>query len=35
MFKKDPTALNYPASYIVPVYGRLTWYIDKEAGRLL
>jgi 6-phosphogluconolactonase len=35
MFKKDPTALNYPASYIVPVYGLLMWYIDKEAGRLL
>lgn len=35
MFKKDPSSLNYPASLIVPVYGRLNWYIDKEAGRLL
>jgi len=35
MFKKDPLALNYPATYIVPLYGRLTWFIDKEAGRLL
>ena len=35
MFKNDLSALNYPATYIVPVYGRLNWYIDKEAGRLL
>ena len=35
LFKKDPSSLNYPASHIVPVYGRLNWYIDKEAGRLL
>ena len=24
-----------PASYIVPVYGVLRWFIDKEAGSLL
>ncbi len=35
LFKKDPHSLNYPAAYIVPVYGRLSWYIDKEAGGLL
>jgi 6-phosphogluconolactonase len=35
IFKKDPSASNYPASYIVPVYGRLDWFIDKEAGKLL
>jgi 6-phosphogluconolactonase len=35
LFKKDPSSLNYPAALIVPVYGRLNWYIDKEAGRLL
>lgn len=28
-------AQNFPASYIVPVNGRLSWFIDKEAGRLL
>jgi 6-phosphogluconolactonase len=28
-------AHNFPASYIVPVYGQLSWLIDKEAGRLL
>jgi 6-phosphogluconolactonase len=35
MFKNDPLALNYPASYVVPVNGRLTWFIDQEAGSLL
>jgi 6-phosphogluconolactonase len=28
-------ALNFPASHIVPVYGVLSWYLDKEAGVLL
>jgi 6-phosphogluconolactonase len=35
MFKKDPLALNYPASFVVPVHGRLRWFIDQEAGSLL
>jgi 6-phosphogluconolactonase len=35
IFKKDPFAINFPAYNIVPVYGDLTWYIDKEAGSLL
>ena len=35
IFKNDISALNYPATYIVPVYGRLSWFIDKEAGKLL
>jgi 6-phosphogluconolactonase len=35
MLKKDPTAKNYPATFIVPVYGHLTWFIDKEAAVLL
>jgi 6-phosphogluconolactonase len=35
IFKKDPSALKYPASFIVPVYGQLGWFIDKEAGILL
>jgi len=35
ILKKDPLALNYPASYIVPVHGSLSWYIDQEAGSLL
>ena len=35
LFTKDPHSLNYPAAYIVPVHGRLSWYIDREAGGLL
>jgi 6-phosphogluconolactonase len=35
IFRQDASALNYPATYIVPVYGRLNWFIDKEAGKLL
>jgi 6-phosphogluconolactonase len=35
LFKKNPYSLNYPATYIVPVYGLLSWFLDKEAaGRL-
>jgi 6-phosphogluconolactonase len=32
MFKKDPLALNYPAAYTVPVFGQLTWFLDKDAA---
>jgi 6-phosphogluconolactonase len=35
IFKKNLPSINYPASYVVPVYGRLYWFLDKEAGRLL
>ncbi len=35
LFKNDPVALKYPSNYIVPVYGRLSWFIDQEAGSLL
>jgi 6-phosphogluconolactonase len=35
LFKKDLSAQNLPAYYIVPVNGNLTWYIDKEAGAFL
>ena len=35
MFKKDPLALNYPASHVVPIYGQLNWLLDREAGQLL
>jgi 6-phosphogluconolactonase len=35
MLKNDPLALNYPASYVVPVHGHLSWFIDREAGNLL
>lgn len=32
LFKKDPDALNYPAAYTVPVFGQLTWLLDKDAA---
>ena len=35
MLKNNPLALNYPASFVVPVHGRLSWFIDQEAGSLL
>ena len=35
IINKNPIALSFPASYIVPVYGELRWLIDKEAGSLL
>lgn len=35
IFEKNRQALNYPASFIVPVYGQLSWFIDKEAAHLL
>ena len=35
ILKKDESAVNFPASYIVPVYGKLSWFLDKEAGSLL
>jgi 6-phosphogluconolactonase len=35
MFKKDSSVINFPASFIVPVYGKLNWYIDHDAGILI
>lgn len=35
ILKNNPISLNYPASYIVPAYGRLRWFLDKDAGKLL
>jgi len=35
ILKKSQSALYYPAYFIVPVYGRLAWFIDQEAGSLL
>jgi 6-phosphogluconolactonase len=32
---KDATSLNFPASMIVPAYGDLIWFLDKEAASLL
>jgi len=35
IIKKSSSAINLPASYIVPLYGVLRWFIDEDAGRLL
>lgn len=35
IINKNPSTPNFPASYIVPPLGKLRWFIDKEAGRLL
>ena len=35
ILKNVPLALNYPASYVIPVHGSLSWFIDREAGYLL
>jgi len=35
LFKKDPLALNYPAYYVVPVNGSISWFIDQEAASLI
>ena len=35
IIKKSASSLNFPASYIVPVFGSLTWLLDEEAGCLL
>lgn len=33
--KHKPSAQNFPASYIVPVYGQLRWFLDHDAGNKL
>jgi len=35
IINKNASAYNFPASSIVPVYGELVWFIDKEAARLV
>jgi 6-phosphogluconolactonase len=35
IFKNKPEAINYPAFYIVPYYGSLSWFLDEDAGRLI
>jgi 6-phosphogluconolactonase len=35
LFKKNSTLEDYPASHVTPVYGRLNWYLDKEASSFL
>jgi len=35
VINKRSSAQNFPAFGIVPVYGELLWFLDKEAGALL
>ncbi len=35
ILNKSMDAQNLPASYIIPIYGRLSWFLDREAGGLL
>jgi 6-phosphogluconolactonase len=35
IIKKRASARNFPAYYIVPVYGVIRWLLDEDAGRLL
>lgn len=35
IFKKSIDTQNLPASYIVPIHGRLSWFLDRDAGGLL
>jgi len=35
ILNKKPEAVNFPASYIVPVHGDLNWYLDVDAASLL
>ena len=35
ILKNIPHAENYPASFIIPVYGKLSWFLDQEAAGLL
>jgi 6-phosphogluconolactonase len=35
ILKNMPPSESYPASFIVPIYGRLAWFIDHEAAVLL
>ena len=35
IFKNKPEAINYPAFYVVPSHGSLSWFLDEDAGRLV
>jgi 6-phosphogluconolactonase len=35
LLKKTSTVSDYPASHVMPVHGRLDWFLDKDAGRFL
>jgi 6-phosphogluconolactonase len=35
LIKKNRPDINFPASFVVPSYGVLRWYLDRDAGSLL
>ncbi len=35
IFNKDAESVNFPAAYVVPSYGKLTWLLDKKAGEFI
>jgi len=35
IIKKEESCISFPASMVVPVYGRLEWLLDSDAGSLL
>ena len=35
IINKNPSSIYYPASNVVPLYGKLIWYLDNEAAQLL
>jgi 6-phosphogluconolactonase len=35
ILNKDTSSQNYPASLIIPAFGELVWFLDKEAASLL
>lgn len=35
ILKKSPSAINFPAYYIVPVFGKLSWFLDADAAMWL
>jgi 6-phosphogluconolactonase len=35
IIRKTNDAVRYPAYHVIPVNGRLMWYLDREAGELI
>ena len=35
IFNKDAESVNFPAAYIAPAHGKLTWLLDEKAGEFI
>jgi 6-phosphogluconolactonase len=35
IFNKDAESVNFPAAYIAPSHGKLTWLLDEKAGEFI